>query len=223
MGYTHYWTPSKKIIPAAAITLITAVLDHGVEQGIIETDNTEGQALRLSPNEIWFNGIGDNANETFAYEVGGERNFCKTAREPYDLYVCSVLLILKYYIPDFSFSSNGGTFSGEWNEAIQFLVDNSELFNLDQNLIDSIDRVREGEEGNRDLFENFPLYGPDHEDATGEVTFTFAHFCSFSLEREEGETDEELKDRALNHAIEILAEDTDNPVCHDSSNPDMID
>lgn len=220
MGYTHYWTPSKNIIPTAAIALITSILEHGQRAGIIEVNGD--QALRISDKEIWFNGIEDDSHETFSYKVGGEWNFCKTARKPYDVYVCATLLVLDYYI-GIEFSSDGGTYDGEWNEALNFLQDNAELFDLDQNLIDSIHRVRNGEKGTRDLFEDFPLYGPDHEDATGEVTFTFAHFCSFSLEREEGETDEELKDRALNLAIEILAEDTNNPVCHDSSNPDMID
>lgn len=55
------------------------------------------------------------------------------------------------------------------------------------------------------------------------VDFTFARFCSFSLERKENETNDELYDRAQNYAIEILAEDTNNPICHDSSFEELID
>lgn len=53
--------------------------------------------------------------------------------------------------------------------------------------------------------------------------FTFAQFSSFSLERKEGESDEDFYDRAQNKAIDLMAQDTSLPVCHESSDPEMID
>jgi hypothetical protein len=114
---------------------------------------------------------------------------------------------------------------GEWDDAIEFLLHFSEmkLFKLDQNLIDSLDNIRKGEQGDIDLFEDFPIFGPDLEDATGKVSFVFARFCSFSLERNKGESYKELKNRAQNHAKEIFAECKDTPICHYCSIPDLMD
>jgi len=38
---------------------------------------------------------------------GGYGQFCKTARKPYDLLVCGVLILLKYYFPKSEVSSDG--------------------------------------------------------------------------------------------------------------------
>lgn len=157
MGYTRYWTPAKdKVIPTLAIAILTTMLEYGKKEGIIESDETNNQCLQISPEKIFFNGVGDNAHETFSYYPNSEWDFCKTARKPYDLYVCATLIVLKYFTPGLDFSSDGVVESGEWLDAISFLLENREDFNLPRNLVDSLLRIRAGEDG--DLFQDFPLF-----------------------------------------------------------------
>jgi hypothetical protein len=68
----------------------------------------------ICKNLIRFNGIGDDAYETFYQSYKSRENsqggmgFCKTAHKPYDMAVCEVLLILKYHYPEeFELSSDG--------------------------------------------------------------------------------------------------------------------
>lgn len=213
MGYTHYFTPSTSKISQATLDTIKLVLRHGMENSILETEGTNG--VDSTPDHIIFNGIGDYSHETFSYEPGGTWAFCKTARKPYDLYVCATLLILKFYLPGMEFNSDGN--ADDWKDAIKFLIENEEEFSLNSNLTKSLREIGSGEQGDQDLFQYFPTFSENNE-----VSFTFANFCSFSLGRKEGESDEELKERAKDAAIEILAGDL-YPVCHECSNPLMID
>jgi hypothetical protein len=78
---------------------------------------------------IRFNGWGDNGHETFLItremsdysirdpESGESFDFCKTARKPYDVAVCLVLLSIARHAPkSFSISSDGD-WDVEWSEA----------------------------------------------------------------------------------------------------------
>lgn len=58
--------------------------------------------------ELILNGIDENSHETFAIEFGKkvEFEFCKTARKPYDIPVCKLLLVLGQS-KGFEFSSDG--------------------------------------------------------------------------------------------------------------------
>ena len=58
---------------------------------------------QINERAIWFNGDASKEEdyETFCVEVGDEGfNFCKTARMPYDVYVCVACLILKEHFGD---------------------------------------------------------------------------------------------------------------------------
>ena len=80
----------------------------------------------INESQVWFNGDekSRNAHETFGIrwfeevEKSGKRDFCKTARKPYDLLVCVALLAFKYAFHDpevFTFSSDGH--NSEWEPA----------------------------------------------------------------------------------------------------------
>lgn len=58
---------------------------------------------------ITFNGIGNDAHETFVIESTGRGfNCCKTARKPYDLFVTAVITLAQFYSPGtWQFSTDG--------------------------------------------------------------------------------------------------------------------
>jgi hypothetical protein len=149
MGYTHYWTPSKDILPTKAVKAAEAIVEHGIREGIIDKESA-----KVSVHSVEFNGIGEDGHEDFIYKVGGEWSFCKTARKPYDLYVCSVLVILRYFLK-IELNSDGGMDSDEWGAVVDFLLRNDEPFSLEMNLCDSLLRVWEGQSS---IFKDFPQF-----------------------------------------------------------------
>jgi hypothetical protein len=88
---------------------------------------------------IRFNGIRDDGHETFVFfnkkvqcaearKWGSNTGFafCKTARKPYDIVVCEVLLVLKRFMPNLDVGSDGFSgylkepkLDGMWPEAIE--------------------------------------------------------------------------------------------------------
>jgi hypothetical protein len=83
--------------------------------------------------KIVFNGCieEDNNYETFSLLKKGSRklHFCKTQRKPYDLLVCSCLLVYKYYSPDtIELTSNGNI--EDWQSSIDF-VSNTLGYNVE--------------------------------------------------------------------------------------------
>lgn len=130
MGYSHYWTPGNRVIKKEALSIIKKICDHGLKAGILTNDDSDPDKLSITNKAIRFNGVGDNAHETFLYEVKGtDWLSCKTARKPYDLYVCAVLLVLNVFHAK-SISSDGDIVENEWLDAIQFLYDNEEEFGI---------------------------------------------------------------------------------------------
>jgi len=71
--------------------------------------------------EICFNGDGsvDLDHETFSVTPDPiDFEFCKTARKPYDLMVCAVLISMKKHLVNFSYSSDGD--AEDWKPAKKF-------------------------------------------------------------------------------------------------------
>lgn len=131
MGYTHYWDTKKctEFDQAGyrnALPVIRAILKRHDSIVCYEFDQPE-RAPVVSHAGICFNGKGSDGHETFSFHVNGVWEFCKTARKPYDLPVCEVLLVLKAYLPGMNLASDG--FAGyldsqpeldeNWPEAIQ--------------------------------------------------------------------------------------------------------
>lgn len=78
----------------------------------------------INESQVWFNGDEKTgmSHETFNIQWfpsgGSAKDFCKTARKPYDLLVCVSLLAFNHAIdnPDvFSFSSDGD--NADWEDA----------------------------------------------------------------------------------------------------------
>jgi hypothetical protein len=118
MGYTHYWrmTSPLKLSKTQEDLIGHILLDH---DDILEVDE------EAEKNVLSLNGIGDNSHETFWIERGKaeEFSFCKTARKPYDLPVCKLLLVLALS-KGFTFSSDGDILDGEenWREAMAWFI-----------------------------------------------------------------------------------------------------
>ena len=121
MGYTHYWNMQRVTAEDTAgylraLPLVKELIER--HQDILEAVEDNGNTLPIaSEKEILFNGIGEDAHETFVFRCpeiaegnGGDpalRDFCKTARKPYDLPVCLVLLTLAAHMPNLELASDG--------------------------------------------------------------------------------------------------------------------
>lgn len=126
MGYTHYF-PQKTQVDAktwSAILEDTRTLlesdDDRIPPLAVEYDERDTKP-KIGRSEIRFNGVGDDGHETFylprvhrrrGYESPEYRygfNFTKTARKPYDVAVCAVLLIAHHHAPKFLEIGSDGT------------------------------------------------------------------------------------------------------------------
>jgi len=78
----------------------------------------EGEEPEFSTKLVNFNGINDDAHETFYVKVNDSGfNFCKTARKPYDKVVTACLILLKHYFNFIEVSSDGDL--DEWKYGIE--------------------------------------------------------------------------------------------------------
>ena len=125
MGYTHYFSKISKTSENEekfyeAIQVIKEIEQKLPQRfktaGIAYTKkakirNTDGFGYPIfSVNYIAFNGdaMTNSDYESLVLTFEKDRfNFCKTARKPYDLFVCLCLITVANYIDDFEFSSDG--------------------------------------------------------------------------------------------------------------------
>ena len=130
MGYTHYtradnWDRQDELGFEKALPIVRKILKRYKDLVQFECDNPKRPVV--SKKQIRFNGIGEDGHETFMLSNSSfEFNFCKTARKPYDVVVCEVLLVLNAFCPHLSISSDGFSscldnpqLDGTWPEAIQ--------------------------------------------------------------------------------------------------------
>lgn len=123
MGYTHYFK-QKKAVDDQTWKKITSdaqkIVDHlknELPSMKLGSDDPNGQMFnneRINLNDIHY------GHETFYLpkEESGF-HFCKTAQKPYDLAVCSILLLVHHYAPNHYDISSDGT-SEDWAEAVDF-------------------------------------------------------------------------------------------------------
>jgi hypothetical protein len=141
MGYTHYWNykEPKTIDAPNSIKALkemkkmllhlpsrcTTAGGHYENESIIIKDGVGKGSPVLSVPEILFNGDASKGldHETFAIQLGSriDFDFCKTARKPYDFFVCVCLISLANNLDGFEFSSDGGF--DDWKPAIDFYND----------------------------------------------------------------------------------------------------
>lgn len=147
MGYTHYWSYDENLDKAA---LSRALLDakkitDAVQQRRIVLRGGLGKGEpEISEWGIWLNGDGEKGldHETFAFPMtpdmakrakelhGGLWDFTKTARKPYDLAVCAILLVLKHHLGNqIRIASDGDRKADEWLPAEDLV---SEVLGYDQ-------------------------------------------------------------------------------------------
>jgi hypothetical protein len=111
VGYTHYWDmPEKMVVSKTQMKLLQEILDE--HRPLLSGYDGTGEPV-LTNDLISLNGIGpDDDHETFRVVMNkGERDadewgFCKTARKPYDIVVCKMLLVLTL-TKDFNIRSDG--------------------------------------------------------------------------------------------------------------------
>lgn len=140
MGYTHYWTPKPYCVNEskwkdfiAEVKELKAALPKYSESAggsygedaknwkrtlKIRGGSGSGKAI-INQNEVCFNGDEKrNLNhETFYITPQPQDwNFCKTARKPYDLFVCVVLLAAHNHL-DYEVRSDGNL--DDWMPAIE--------------------------------------------------------------------------------------------------------
>lgn len=123
MGYTHYFPQQRAFddlewrnITADAHKAMGFCLMDGIE---LAEDYDNPSTLIVDMGEIRFNGFGEEGHETFQVTRHHNRgfNFCKTARKPYDLAVCLVLLICNHRAPGVLSIGSDGDWDSEWVKA----------------------------------------------------------------------------------------------------------
>ena len=135
MGYTHYIYRktdfSEKQWEKICLDAFQ-ILDHCKSRKIVlayEYDSPEPGNPEVTPDHIRFNGWKDEGHETFlitrekpenpSYDPNAKESFdfCKTARKPYDLAVCLVLLSMKRHAPRSVRIGSDGDWDNEWLES----------------------------------------------------------------------------------------------------------
>ena len=136
MGYTNYWenlghkddaTNFLKVVEEAK-KLYDNLPEHSESAGgyhsadplkLCGWDGT-GEPV-FTETEISFNGDATLGLDHESFRVTpntSKFDFCKTARKPYDLMVCAVLISMKKHLVTFSYSSDGN--SDDWKPAKAF-------------------------------------------------------------------------------------------------------
>jgi len=123
MGYTHYINADRSFTRgewSGIVQDVPKVFAYCEQHNIPlkwEYDSKRGPIV--NGDTIRFNGVGEDGHETFYYQRKMKGFwFCKTARKPYDLAVCVVLLMLSQAAGFIHLSSDGGLEDG-WDEAIK--------------------------------------------------------------------------------------------------------
>ena len=130
MGYTHYWSHDDDLDPSALIRALNdcrEVAEAVLKRGIVLRGPDGTGEPEISELGIDLNGDGEESHETFSFPVQGETAerakrlygylwaFCKTARKPYDLAVCAMLLVFKHHLgKQLRLDSDGGRQPDEW-------------------------------------------------------------------------------------------------------------
>ena len=126
MGYTHYWERPVRLLPRSFARAV-ADCQHLLPQLGVSLAGACGTGQpEFSPTAIIFNGSQGQSHETFRIDQTSSgrrhgpmvREFCKTARLPYDLAVQVALIVFQHRQGDcFHVASDGGT--SDWDHARQ--------------------------------------------------------------------------------------------------------
>ena len=126
MGYTHYLR-FKKAVTKERLSKASADVKKAFElvktecPNIVIKDGFGENEPQIDENAIWFNGDAakEEDYETFGVRVGDEGfNFCKTARQPYDVYVCVACLVLTEHFGDDLCMTSDGIYIDDENRGV---------------------------------------------------------------------------------------------------------
>ena len=130
MGYTHYWRfhrdkmtteDIRNTFKAVAEEIQDIINKLPQSKDILRGGLGEGEPI-INETEVWFNGDEELGNDHETFSINWKDTepfgFCKTARKPYDLFVCLALLSFTEYFPSdvFTLSSDGD--AEDWQEAV---------------------------------------------------------------------------------------------------------
>lgn len=147
MGYTSKFYKVKEISPSVWEKILVD-FNKVLPKFIDKLDTTTDQKLQADNEMIYFNGIGEEAHETFYIDRVSEDSSletyytderkgkyfecCKTARKDYDLAVSCVLIIAKRHLgEDIIVGSDGDNADEEWQNAKTLCFDVLGYGNLD--------------------------------------------------------------------------------------------
>lgn len=140
MGYTHYWSfQPNKVEDTEQLRKKFKKASQQIKKFVDFMNNEKSEVYKVcgglgkgkpifNETEVWFNGDASQGldHETFSVHwsrpnvLGQFRDFCKTARKPYDLIVCfSLLVFADVFGSDvFNFSSDGD--NEDWAKAYEY-------------------------------------------------------------------------------------------------------
>jgi hypothetical protein len=133
MGYTHYWNRDESLMfPQDSLDFYAEFTRYAVQ--VIQTAEKQGIQLadlsgehlgawRVDGESVRLNGYGKDAHESFVWEKvcpkpQGFYDFCKTARNPYDVVVTALLLGAREAYGDAVRISSDGSPS-EWEDGLR--------------------------------------------------------------------------------------------------------
>jgi hypothetical protein len=109
MGYTHYWRKPQGLTEGGWAKFLPMV------RKVLEDQKEYVEVAEISPVAVNFNGIGDEAYETFYLTTLPEKfAFCKTANKLYDTAVCACLIAAMECFQDDVTITSDGDWDHDW-------------------------------------------------------------------------------------------------------------
>jgi hypothetical protein len=125
MGYTRYWDIKNDLDDYRFLKFKEFC------NQIVELFDIPLEDIIITDNVVRFNGVDDDAHETFVFSKKSGFNFCKTQRKPYDAVVCACLLTaMDIFGSDISFSSDGDNNDDKVKENLKSLIRDRKLNNI---------------------------------------------------------------------------------------------
>lgn len=125
MGYTRYWDIKNDLDDYRFLKFKEFC------NQIVELFDIPLEDIVITDNVVRFNGVDDDAHETFVFSKKSGFNFCKTQRKPYDAVVCACLLTaMDIFGSDISFSSDGDNNDDKVKQNLKLLIRDRKLNNI---------------------------------------------------------------------------------------------
>lgn len=176
MGYTHYFKQNKPVSDEQwnAFKKDAEVIIKEVGKRNIVLMSNDDNGIIIDNNRVNLNGDETEGldHETFYLEKDyREFNFCKTAAKPYDLAVCSLLLLANEHMPGHHDIASDGQLD-DWRDAMELNakvlghayklprgVDNSpEVSEFEDELFNSYIKLKSTKDDHKETDEKIDIY-----------------------------------------------------------------